>query len=248
MNAPSVFARLMSICLQGLSHFALSYLDDILIFSETEQEHMQHLQQVFDRLRQHKLKLKLSKCNFIQDQTKYLGFIVDKDGIKPDPDKVTAIKTMSAPTTVKEVRAFIGMCSWYRRFIPNFSGIAGPLIELTKKYARFNWTEPCQSAFDFLKDSLTIVANLAHADINKPYILYTDASQNAIGAVLVQLVDDVENGCHAKQIEKPIHFLSHRLSPTQSKYSCIERECYAIYYATQKIRSLFTQRGCHNSD
>ncbi len=235
INGPSVFSRLMTIVLESLDHFAISYLDDILVFSETEQEHLNHIQQVFDRLREHKLKLKLTKCSFMQAETQYLGHIVNESGISPDPEKVEAIRSMSAPTSVREVRGFIGMCSWYRRFIPNFSSIARPLIDLTKKYARFNWTDACQSAFDFLKESLTAVSNLAHVDLHKPYILYTDASHDCIGACLVQLADNDEMDPREGKNEKPIHFLSHILSPTQTRWSTIEKECYAIYYSLQKL-------------
>ena len=113
----------MSVVLQGLSHFSTAYFDDILIYSETLEEHSFHLQSVFDRLRQHDLRLKLKKCSFLQSETSYLGFIIDRDGIRPDPKKVDAIKPLPRPTCVREVRSFIGMCSYYRRFIPNFSEI-----------------------------------------------------------------------------------------------------------------------------
>ena len=198
-----------------------------LIFLKDEKEHLQHIQIIFDRIRQHGLKLKLKKCAFFQEKTGYLGFVINKDGVKPDPDKVKAIRTLPEPKNVREIRGFIGMCSYYRRFIPNFSKIAEPLIELTKKYARFKWTPDCQSAFDYLKDSLTVVPLLAYPDINKPYVLYTDASNNCIGACLTQKTDNDE--------EKPIYYLSHKLSPTQTRWSTVEKEGYAIYYALQKL-------------
>ena len=136
MAAPAIFQQLMTIVLQGLSHFATAYLDDILIYSETLEEHLFHLQTVFDRLREHGLKLKLKKCSFRQAETNYLGFIINGNGISPDPQKVEAIKSLPAPTCVIEVRSFIGMCSYYRRFVPNFSEIAEPVIALTRKHAR----------------------------------------------------------------------------------------------------------------
>ena len=187
-NAPAVFQELMNIVLQGCEDFAMAYLDDVLIFSKDEKEHLQHIQIIFDRIRQHGLKLKLKKCAFFQEETGYLGFVINKDGtrVKPDPDKVKAIRTLPEPKNVREIREFIGMCSYYRRFIPNFSKIAEPLIELTKKYARFKLTTACQSASDYLKDSLTVVPLLAYPDINKPYVLYTDASNNCIGACLTK--------------------------------------------------------------
>ena len=164
----------------------MAYLDDVLIFSKDEKENLQHIQIIFDRIRQHGLKLKLKKCAFFQEETGYLGFVINKDDVKPDPDKVKAIRTLPEPKNVRETRGFIGMSSYYRRFIPNFPKIAEPLIELTKKYARFKWTPDCQSAFDCLKDSLTVVPLVSYPDINKPYVLYTDASYNCIGACLTQ--------------------------------------------------------------
>ena len=145
----------MSIVLAELDKFAIAYLDDILIYSATLEEHIVHIQQVFDRLRQHALKLKLKKCHFLQSETNYLGFVVNENGIKPDPKKVEAIQSITVPTSVREVRGFIGRCSYYRRFIPNFSEIAEPIISLTRKYAKFKWSEKCQNAFEFLKSSLS---------------------------------------------------------------------------------------------
>jgi hypothetical protein len=226
-NAPAVFQELMNTVLQGCEDFAIAYLDDILIFSKNSEEHKKHIKIVFDRLRKHDLKLKLKKCAFFASETEYLGFIVSKDGVKPNPKKVEAIKSMPPPKSVREVRGFIGTCSYYRRFIPNFSQIAEPLINLTKKFARFKWTSECQTAFDYLKDSLAVVPLLAYPDTNKPYVLYCDSSCHSIGASLTQLTDSGD--------EKPIYFLSHKLSPCQSRWSTIEKEGFAIYYALQKL-------------
>lgn len=235
-NAPSIFQELMSVVLEGLSHFAIAYLDDILIFSETVEGHLHHIQVVFDRLRQHGLKLKLKKCGFLQSETNYLGFVIDSSGIKPDPKKVESIKSIPAPTCVREVRSFVGMCSYYRRFIPNFSGIAEPIIQLTRKHAHFKWSPAHQRAFDFLKDSLSVVPLLEYPDPNKKYTLYTDASDTCIGACLTQESDDdgIPN-CFQTTMEKPIYYLSHKLSRTQCKWSVVEKEAFAIYYALQKL-------------
>ena len=227
-NAPGVFQELMSIVLQGQGDHALAYLDDVLVFSETREQHLEHLQKVFDSLRQHNLKLKPSKCTFFQKETKYLGFRIGQEGIQPDPDKVTAIQTVAAPKTVRQVRGFIGMCSYYRRFIPNFSSIAEPLINLTRKWAKFKWDDTCQNAFEKLKGCLADMVILAYPDPNKEYNLYTDASDYAIGACLTQKVFDPQE---QKEVEKPIHFLSHKLSETQTRWSTIEKEAYSIHYA-----------------
>ena len=168
----------------------------------------------------------LKKCHFFQQETDYLGFVINDKGVKPDPKKVEAIQTLPSPKNVKEVRSFIGMCSYYRRSLLHFSKIAEPLIFLTRKYARFKWTQECQKAFDFLKESLTIVPLLVYPDPNKPYVLYTDASDTCIGVCFTQTVDNEE---------KPIYYLSHKLSQSQAKWSTIEKEAYAIYYALQKL-------------
>ena len=119
-----------------------------------------------------------------------MGFIINKNGILPDDAKVETIKTLLVPTCVREVHIFIRMCSYYRRFITNFSENAEPIINLIRKYAKLYWTKQCQEAFQFLKDSLKAVPLLAYPDPNKPYVLYTDASQSCIGACLTQSSDD----------------------------------------------------------
>lgn len=232
-NAPAIFQELMSIVLQGLGHFAVAYLDDIMIFSETFAEHMEHLNTIFSRLRKHGLKLKLKKCSFLQAEKNYLGFVVDKHGIKPDPKKVEAIRSLPVPTSVRLVRSFIGMCSYYRGFIPNFSEIAEPIMNLTRKHAHFKWTPMHQNAFDYLKDNLSVVPLLVYPNPNQKYTLYTDASDMCIGACLTQECDVYDAGNLPNvPIEKP---WSNKLNKTQCKWSTIEKEAYAIYYSLQKL-------------
>ena len=231
-GGPGVFQELMSIVLQGQEDFALAYLDDILVYSDTAERHMEHIQKVLCSLRKHHLKLKPDKCEFFKTETQYLGFRISDKGIQPDHDKVKAIQAVSTPTTVRQVRGFIGMCSYYRRFIPGFSGLAEPLIRLTRKYARFQWDEACQVAFDRLKKMLHDMVILAYPDPNKNYKLYTDASDFCIGACLTQQFFDETK---KREVEKPIYFLSHKLSDTQTRWSTIEKEAYAIHYALQKL-------------
>ena len=164
-----------------------------------------------------------------------MGFIIGKDGIRPEDEKVKAIREMPAPTTVREVRSLMGMISYYRRFVPNFSKIAEPIVALTKKYARFHWNEECQRAFEYLKESLTVVPLLAYPDTSKPYILYTDASDTCIGACLTQQQEHPESKHEAETVEVPIYFLSHKLSDSQRKWSVVEKEAFAIHYALQKL-------------
>ena len=134
------------------------------------------------------IETKLKKCSFLQTEVNCLGFIIDEDGMKPNQEKVEAIRAFPAPACVNEVCSFVGMCSYYHRFIPNFSHITEPIIDLTRKCAHFKWTDINQTASQFIKDSLTTVPLLAYPDSNKPYTLYTDASDTCKDACLTQLV------------------------------------------------------------
>jgi len=192
---------------------------------------------------EHSLKLNLKKCSFFQEETHYLGFVISGEGVKPDEQKVAAIRNLAAPSSVREVRGFVGMCSYYRRFIPNFSKIAEPIIALTKKHAHFKWSEACQKAFDYLKESLTIVPLLAYPDLQKPYVLYTDASDTCIGACLTQPCEDSGIEIPGTRNEKPLYFLSHKLSDSQTRWSTVEKEAFAIHYALQKL-----DHYLHNSE
>ena len=225
----------MSIVLDGMETFAMAYLDDIMVFLRSPEEHFEHLLQVFDRPRRHGLKLKLSICQFLREEKKYLGFVINKDGIKTDVDKMEVIRVMPAPKTVREIRDFIGAIGYYRRFIPAFNRLAGPLISLTKKYARFRWTEDCQHAFESLKDQLTAVPLLAYPDLSKPMVLYTDSSDRCIGAVLTQPCPDKDGPVPGVPEEVPIYFLSHRLSEIRQKWPVIEKETFDILYTVQKL-------------
>ena len=135
--APAVFQELMSKILQRLERFTTAYYDDILIYSETLEDNLRHIQEVFDRLMNHCLKLKLKKCSFMKSETNYFCFVISEDGVTPESQKVEVIKSLPPPTCVREVRSLIGMCSYYRRFIPRFSSIAEPIIALTRKYTKF---------------------------------------------------------------------------------------------------------------
>ena len=226
-NAPSVFQELMTYVLEGISgEYAIAYLDDIIIYSETEHEHLIHLQNIFDRLRKFGLKLKMSKCEFMKPKINYLGFMVGREGLEVDPNKVEVIQKMAPPTDVRGIRSFIGCVSWYRRFCPKFSEIATPLIALTKKHARFTWTKACQDSFEQLKTMMTEAPILAYPDPSREYILYTDASDQCVGALLAQESDDGE---------KVIHYLSHKLSDSQKKWPTIQKEGFAIVYALEKL-------------
>ena len=227
-TAPSEFQEvMMRVLSESLNVYALVYLDDIIIFSPDVDTHFEHLSQVFAKLENAGLKLKQSKCKFFQKEVHYLGHIVSGDGIRPDPEKISAINNLHPPTIVREVRSLVGMASYYRNFIENFSSVVSPIIRLTKKHVRFNWDDEKQEAFELLKHKLTTAPILAHPKLNEPYKLYTDSSGYAVGAVLTQEFDG---------IERPIQYISKQLSEGQQKWPTIEREAYAIVYAVGKLR------------
>ena len=229
VNSPALFQRLMNIVLDGLHHkCAIAYIDDIVIFSRTLEEHYGHLREVFERLRQAGLKLKPSKCEFERSKINYLGHVISSEGVQPDPSKVIAVQNISKPSTVTDIRSFLGLTGYYRQHIKDYAKIAQPLTALTRSHSRFLWTEEHQQAFEKLKQCLITAPILAYPRPGVPYRLYTDASEYACGAVLSQ-VD--ENGK-----ERVVQYLSKQYNESQMKWSCIEREAYAMVYAVQKLR------------
>lgn len=232
-NCPGTYQSLIDNVLADCQSFAGGFLDDILIFSKDLESHYKHIQIVFDRLREHGLKLKMPKCQFLSKETNYLGFLINEQGIRPLPEKVEAIKAIPTPKCVRDVRALLGAAGFYRRFIADFSKISIPLISLTQKRAKFIWTKECEDACKQLKEALGGIPSLAYPDTSKPYFLYCDSSDKAIGSCLTQKVNkgelSDENG------ERPIHFLSHKLSKSQQKWPIVVKECFAIYYSLQKL-------------
>ena len=191
--APMTFSRLMSEVLKGLNwHVCLVYLDDIITFSRTVEEHIDILRQVFERLRKAKLKLAPKKCFLFREEVKYLGHYVSAAGIRVDPKKVSAVKEYPIPKTVTEVRAFLGLAGYYRRFCKEYSKVARPLHDLTHLDIPFIWGPAQQNAFEVLKTKLTEAPVLSYPDPGKPYVLYTDASRLAVGYVLSQEQEGLE--------------------------------------------------------
>ena len=191
VNAPATFQRLMEVVLSGLAREGcLVYLDDVLVTGKTMAEHNKNLRLVLDRLRAAGLRLKPKKCCFAQLQVRYLRHIVSSDGIRTDPKKLQAVREFPPPSSVKEVRSFVGLASYYRKFIPHFARVAGPLHALTKKDVTFVWTPECQSAFEELKQLLTTAPLLVYPRFDRPFMLETDASGSGLGAVLAQRQDD----------------------------------------------------------
>ena len=185
-QAPAYFQELMTGVLKDLP-FAMAYLDDIIIYSATPEEHLLHIKTVFKKLRHAKLSMKLSKCHFFAKEIQYLGHILGVEGIKPVPAKTEAIKAMHPPVNPKQVRAFLGLVGYYRKFIKNFAKIAKPLTMLTRMDVKFKWKETHHCPFMKLKDAIIQAPILRYPDTTKPYIVYTDASDDACGAQLSQI-------------------------------------------------------------
>ena len=174
-QAPAYFQNLMNKMLSGL-HFTLAYLDDVIVFRETEEQHLKHIQIVLTRLKQVNLKLKKSKCGFFKKELHYLGHLLTTDGIMPQAEKIKAICDMKPPTNQKGVREFLGMIGYYRKFINRFADAAGPMARLTRKDIKFSRSEECQAEFDYLKTRLTKDPILKYSDPQKRYVVFTDAS------------------------------------------------------------------------
>ena len=187
-NAPATFSCLMDRVLAGLHwETCLFYLDDIIVFSSTWEEHLARLREVFERLRHAKLKLGATKCTFAAKEVSYLGHRVTEEGLLPDPSLLAAIRDIPPPKTATEVRSFLGLAGYYRRYVKGFAAIAAPLHALTRKDAFFHWSEDCQAAFDQLKARLTTSPITAFPDFSQAFRLYTDASTAGLGAILAQV-------------------------------------------------------------
>ena len=229
-NAPPQFQRIMNrILSEFVGKFIFVYMDNTIIFSRTPEEHAKHIGMIFTRLEEYGLTLKPNKCHFCKEEVELLGFVVNKDGIKPQVKKVEVIKNMLPPTTVKQVRSFLGMTGFYRRCIPNFAETSEPLVDLARKNTRFKWGQDHQIAFEKLKQALITYPILAYPNTRKPYKLYTDACDYPVGEILVQEDDE--------GMERVIHFLSHQLNAQQRTWATMEKEAYAIVYALNKLKT-----------
>lgn len=227
-NAPATWQRFIDRVLgPELSPFVFVYLDDIIVCTQTFDKHIEMLEEVFKRLIDSGLTLNGEKTELCKKQLRYLGYLVDNQGLKVDPDKVEAILKIPTPTCVRDVRRFCGMASWYRRFISDFSSITEPLTSLLKKRKKWEWPVKAQVAFDTLKKRLTEAPILTCPDFSKPFVIQTDASNVGLGAVLLQL-DSNE--------ERVIAYASRSLNQAEKNYSTTERECLAVVFAVEKFR------------
>ena len=242
-NSPASFQRLMQqIFSDTVFQTLLVYLDDIVVYSQSLDEHLQRLEFVFERLRAHGLKLNPRKCHFFQEEVQYLGYTVSKEGISTSEDKVKVVKDWPLPKTLKELRAFLGFTSYYRRFVSKYAHVAKPLYGLIATFNKNNphksngqlkpfWTPECSTAFNTLKTKLTSTDVSGFADYSKPFILETDASLNGLGAVLMQ---------EQEGRRRVIAYASRTLRPTErndSNYSSAKLELLAVKWAvTEKFK------------
>lgn len=218
-NAPATFQTAMNAIFRPFLHkFVLVYLDDILIYSKTPEEHRVHLQQVLDVLREHQLYANRKKCSFAQPEVTYLGHVVSAAGVKVDPRKTAAVAEYPTPCNLSQLRSFLGLATYFRKFIRNFAHMAAPLHRLSRKDEPWHWSPACSSAFDAIKQALTTAPCLAFPDFSQPFEVHTDASLHGIGAVLYQ------NG-------RPLAFESRRLTPAEVNYATGEQELLAVVHA-----------------
>ncbi|MCG8075029.1 MAG: reverse transcriptase, partial [Candidatus Thiodiazotropha taylori] len=243
-NAAATFERLMETVLAGLQwDICLIYIDDVIVHGRTFEEALGNLKTVFERLRHAGLKLKPDKCKLFSKSVSFLGHIISDKGVATDPDKIKAVREWPIPVNLTELRSFLGLCSYYRRFISGFSMIAKPLYRLTEKEQSFLWSDECDESFRTLKKKLTGAPVLAYPDFSEAFILDTDASDSNIGAVLSQ----IQNGT-----ERVICYGSRSLSKAEKKYCVTRTELLALVYFVKYYRHYllgrkFTVRTDHNS-
>ena len=230
-QAPAYFQLLIDQVLMGCSGFAMGYLDDIIIFSKTEEEHLQHLEEIFIRLRKFGLKMKREKCSFFKKHIQYLGHLVSERGFEPLPEKLESIRKMPAPRTAKEVKQFLGLIGYYRKFVPRFADISRPLTKLTRHNVVFEWTGQCSKAFNHLRELLMEYPILRYPDPKQGYILYTDASGIGWSGVLTQEHLD-ERG---KAKNHPICYVSGQFRGSQLNWAALTKEAYAIYMSVRRL-------------
>lgn len=228
-NSPSTFQRVMDNVLRDLQNvICLVYLDDIVVFSVSLQEHMINLEKVFKRLRESNFKIQMDKSEFLKLETSYLGHVISKDGIKPNPDKIIAIQKFPIPKTATEIKRFLGLLGYYRKFIPDFARITKPMTQCLKKGSKITFNDPNYiDCFEKCKLLLTNDPILQYPDFSKEFVLTTDASNFAIGAVLSQ-------GPIGQ--DKPLAYASRTLNSSEINYSVIEKELLAIVWATKYFR------------
>jgi len=228
-GGPGTWQHYMNdVLFEFLEKFCFVYLDDILVFSDTKKEHQAHVRSVLERLQAVGLQVNIRKSEFHVQETKFLGVLVGVDGLRMNPEKVSAIVNWSIPRTTKQVLSFLGFCNFYRRFIKDFARIADPLTQLTKKDRLFVWSEACQQAFEGLKNQVISAPALRHFDPRKPSYLETDSSDYVTGGVLSQYDDE--------EVLHSVAFYSHKMIPAECNYEIYDKELLAILKAFENWR------------
>ena len=235
-QAPAYFQLLIDKVLMGCGKFAMGYLDDIIIFSNNEVEHLHHIEEIFNRLERFGLKMKREKCDFFKRHIQYLGHLIAEDGFTPLPKKLESIRNMPRPKTPKEVKQFLGLIGYYRKFVPRFSDIARSLTNLTRHDTEFIWSEKCDKAFKHLKELLMQHPILRYPDPERPYMLFTDASGIGWAGVLTQEFEDDKG----KKKQHPICYVSGQFRGSQLNWAALTKEAYAIYMAVRKLSFYIT--------
>jgi hypothetical protein len=233
-NASATFQRLMDCTMRGLQYeTCLIYLDDIIVFSADIPTHLRRLETIFERLQKASLKLKPSKCSFLQRHVSFLGYEISESGVQTDPQKIEAVVNWPVPKKLREVRGFLGLCGYYRRFVENFSKVAAPLHALTKKNQTFHWSNDCQQSFDLLKQKLINAPILSLPRDGGRYLIDTDASDSGIGAVLSQIQDGEE---------RVISYASRLYSDTEKRYCVTRKELLAVVFFLKYFRQYLLGR------
>ena len=234
-NAPATFERLMESVLRGLTYEAcLVYLDDGIVIGRTFQEQLNNLQKVFQRLREAHLKLNPEKCQLFRKEVGYLVHIVSSSGLTTDPEKLEAIKSWPRPNDKQQLRSFLGLCTYYRRFISGFADIAKPLSKLSEEKRIFEWAKEAESAFQALKDALCTAPVLGYPRPGEKFIVDTDASNVGIGGVLSQVQDSGE---------RDVAYFSKTLSKAERNYCVTRRELLAIVKTLRISTSICMDRS-----
>ncbi|CAG9137931.1 unnamed protein product [Plutella xylostella] len=237
---PEKFQKLMEETLRGVPGTVV-FLDDICCTGANEKEHISNLRAVLERLRNMGLTIKLSKCEFMKNEVKYLGFIIDKDGLRPDPTKLEAISSAPRPEDVSQLKSFLGMLNYYGKFIPNLSSLLHPLHNLLRKEASWKWDSLCDKAFLEAKQALLGERVLAHYEEGRAVVLSVDSSAYGLGGVLAHRYEDGS--------ERPVSCVSRTLSPAERNYSQLDKEALAIFYGiTKHHQYLFGRRFILRTD
>ena len=232
-NAAQTQQRLMdSVLGPAFEPYVFTFLDDVIVATPTFSKHIEVLEQIYEKFREANLTINIEKCEFCKPSLKYLGFVIDRQGLRTDPDKVAAMLNYPLPQTVTQVKRFIGVCGWYRRFLANFATMTAPITAMIKgkrKHQTISWTKEAKESFDKIKEALVAAPVLATPNFDKTFCIQSDASEVGLGSVLVQEDDEGR--------EVPVAFASRTLTPQERKYTVTEKECLAVLYGIEKFRS-----------